>query len=75
MESLYISLKTFDELAELQDNVLTSRLRKIKQLIDLDQSYRRDLSTHDLEVELCYAERELEIRTLRQELHEAFTRR
>jgi len=75
LESLHISSKTFDELAVLQDSTLSSRIHNIRHMIDQSRRLHRDVLTRDLEIEMCYAERELQIRVLRQELHEAYSRR
>lgn len=67
MDSLRMEIKTFDQLAGLQDSQLAGRMRAIRQL--MDQCRNKQRSTHDLEVELCYAQREFDIRSLRSRLH------
>lgn len=62
-----MELKTFDELAALQDSALASRMRAIRHLID--QARQRSYPTRFLEVELCYAQREFEIRATRAKIH------
>jgi hypothetical protein len=64
LDSLYIDTMTFDDLAMLQDSNLATRIRQIRSLID--KSHRRGFTTRRLEVELCYTEREMDIRAARQ---------
>ena len=71
-ERLYVDLKTFDELAKLQDSTLATRMRNIRQMIE--QAYKHDQQAYRLEVELCYAEREFDIRARRQLIHSSFNR-
>ena len=72
MNSVYIGVKTFDELAELQDSALALRIRTIRQQIDNDRS--KNFSAQKLEVEFCYAQREFDVRALRSHVHKSWKR-
>lgn len=54
---------TFDDIAVLSDDELFGRVRSARNQINRLRSDR--VSTHDLEVDLCYLIREVEIRDAR----------
>jgi hypothetical protein len=65
-----IKIKTMDQLSIESDNSLHDRLNMLNHLTSVYR--RKELNTHDIEIELCWVQREIEIRKTRFKLHSEY---
>jgi len=61
---------TFDELAVIDDGALADLSKSLNDSVS--RAYGHGLNPYSWEVELCYVQRELQIRSTRREAHAAY---
>jgi len=64
---------TFDELAVVDDSVLSELSKSLTDSVS--RAHSHGLNPYSWEVELCYVQRELQIRSVRREAHSAYLAR